>query len=139
MATKANFTDEEWDALHKGLLGAGLLVATSDRGFFDTFKEAGALAKHMADAKQNSSSELIRDLADTGGTGFSKKTPPDELERETLAALQTAKTTLSSKAPDEWEPYKQLVTEVAESVGDAAGGGELAESAAIRKVREALA
>ena len=139
MATKTDFTEQEWDALHKGLLGAGLLVATSDRGFFDTFKEAASLAKHMAEAKQKSSSELIRDLADEGGTGFSKRTPEDELERETLASLQTAKTALSTKAPDEWEPYRQLVLEIAESVANAAKGGEAAESAAIQKVREAVA
>lgn len=139
MATKADFTDEEWDALHKGLTGPGLLVAMSDRGFFDTFKEAGALGRHMADAKRSSSSELIRELAGTGGTGFGATTPMDELERETLAALQTAKATLAAKAPEDWEPYKQLVLEVAASVAEAAGGGEAAESAAIQKVREAVA
>ena len=139
MATKADFTEEEWDALHKGLTGAGLLVSMSDRSFFDTFKEAGALGKHMANAKENSPSELIRELAGTGGTGFSARTPMEELERDTLAALQSAKTTLAAKAPDDWEPYRQLVVEVAESVAAASGGGEVAESAAIRKIREAVA
>jgi hypothetical protein len=138
MAKKSDFTEQEWESMQKGVTGAGLLVSLSDRSFFDTFKEAGSLGKHMANAKQNSPSELIRELAGTGGTGFSARTPQDELERETLAALQTAKATLAAKAPEDWEPYKQLVVEVAESVANAAGGGEVAESGAIRKVRDAV-
>jgi hypothetical protein len=63
---------------------------------------------------------------------------PEELETETLAALQTAKTTLETKAPDELDAYRQFVLEVAQSVADAAGGGEAAESGAIEKVRSAL-
>jgi hypothetical protein len=137
MATKADFTEEEWESLHKGVTGAGLLVSLSDRGFFDTFKEAAALAKHVAQAKQSSSSPLIRELADIKGSGFSAKAGP-EFEGQALAALQTAKTALEEKAPDELEAYRQFVVEVAKSVGDAAGGGEAAESAAIEKITAAL-
>src|SRR6476619_1077867 len=101
MAKKAAFSEQEWDALHKGVTGAGLLVSLSDRSFFDTFKEAGALGKHLAQAKQSNSSEFIRELADTHGTKFGVTTSPDKVEQETLEALQNAKTTLASKAPDE--------------------------------------
>jgi hypothetical protein len=139
MAKKIDFTTEEWESLQKGLVGAGLLVSLSDRSFFDTFKEAGALGKHVAQAKQSSSSELVRELADLHGTPFGLATSPDRVESETLAALQTAKTTLESKAPDELEAYREFVVEVARSVADAAGGGEAAESGAIEKVRSAVA
>ena len=138
MATKSDFTEQEWESLQKGVTGAGLLVSLSDRGFFDTFKEAGALGKHMAQAKQASSSELIRELADTHGTGFGVTARPEEVERETMAALATAKATLESKAPDDLEPYRQLVLEVARSVADAAGGGEPAEGEAITRIESAL-
>ena len=138
MATKADFTEQEWETLHKGVTGAGLLVSTSDRGFFDTFKEAGALAKHLGDARKGGSSDVVRELAQTGGTGFGLSTSPTELETETLEALRSAVSTLESKAPDEVEPYRSFVLEVAESVGRAAGGGEAAESAALEKVRTAL-
>ena len=47
MAKKSDFTEEEWDQLRKGATGAGLLVSTSDRSFFDSFKEAGSLAKQL--------------------------------------------------------------------------------------------
>lgn len=138
MAKKADFTEQEWEALQKGVVGAGLLVSLSDRSFFDTFKEAGALGKHVAGAKQSSSSELVRELADARGAGFGLTSSPDKVERETLQALQSAKTTLQSKAPEELEPYRQFVVDVAQSVADAAGGGESVESGAIEKVRSAV-
>jgi hypothetical protein len=138
MAKKADFTEQEWEALQKGVVGAGLLVSLSDRSFFDTFKEAGALGKHVARAKQSSSSELVRELAEVHGTGFGLTSSPDKVETETLEALRTAKTTLEAKAPDELESYRQFVVDVAQSVSDAAGGGETAESGAIEKVRSAI-
>jgi predicted DNA-binding ribbon-helix-helix protein len=138
MARKADFTAEEWESLQQGVTGAGLLVSLSDRSFFDSFKEAGALGKHIARAKQSSSSQLVRELADIHGTGFGLTSSPDAVETETLAALQSAKTTLESKAPDELESYRQFVVEVAQSVADAAGGGETAEGGAIEKINSAL-
>ena len=139
MAEKADFTEQEWEALQKGVVGSGLLVSLSDRSFFDTFKEAGALSKHLAEAKTKSSSELIREVAAVHGTGFGLSSSPDKVESETLAALQTAKSTLQTKAPEELEPYTQLVVDVAQSVSRAAGGGEEAETAAIQKLEAALA
>jgi hypothetical protein len=139
MAKKSDFTEQEWESLQKGVLGAGLLVSLSDRRFFDSFKEAGALAKHVAAAKQSNTSELVRELADVHGTGFGLTSSPDKVEQETLAALRSAKTTLEAKAPEELAPYRQFVLDVAQSVASAAGGGEGAESAAIEKIRSAIA
>lgn len=139
MAAKSDFTEQEWDALQKGVVGAGLLVSLSDRSFFDTFKEAGALGKHVSQARQSSSSGLIRELAEVHGSGFGVTSSPQAVERETLDALRTAKTTLETKAPDELDAYRQFVIEVAQSVSDAAGGGESAEKGAIEKVRSAVA
>jgi hypothetical protein len=138
MATKADFTEEEWEKLHKGVTGGGLLVAMSDRGFFDTFKEAGVLAQHLGDARKNASSELIRELSASGKTGFGFGTSLNELETETVDALQSSVATLQAKAPEDLDDYKQFVVEVAESVARAAGGGEAKESAAIEKIRSAL-
>jgi hypothetical protein len=69
VATRTDFTEQEWETLQKGVTGARLLVSLSDRGFFDTFKEAGSLAKQMAQAKQSSSSGLVRELADMHARG----------------------------------------------------------------------
>ena len=138
MAGKADFTEQEWDQLRKGVTGAGLLVSLSDRSFFDTFKEAGALAKHMANGRQ-SSSPLVKELAsEGGGTGFGLGATPDKVESETLEALRSAQTALQQKAPEDVDAYKQFVLEVAESVGQAAGGGDQAEGSAVEKIRSAL-
>lgn len=138
MATKSDFTEQEWEALQKGIVGAGLLVSLSDRSFFDSFKEAGALGKHVAQAKQNSQSELIRELADVHGTGFGLTSSPETVEQQTLQALGEAKAALESKAPEDMDAYRQLVLDVAQSVGSAAGGGEAAESGTVEKIRSAL-
>ena len=138
MATKDDFTEQEWEALHKGVTGAGLLVSTSDRGFVDTFKEAGALARHLGDARTNASSELIRQLAETGGAGFGLGTSQTELESETVDALRSAVSILERKAPDEVDAYRGFVLEVAESVGRAAGGGDAAEAATLERIRSAV-
>ena len=138
MAARADFTEQEWDAMQKGVTGAGLLVSLSDRGFFDTFKEAGALAKHLAGARQNSGSEVVRELAETRGTGFGLGSSPQELESETLDALRSSMSTLQAKAPEDADAYRQFVLDVAESVAGAAGGGETPESGALEKIRSAL-
>jgi hypothetical protein len=138
MAGKADFTEQEWETLHKGVTGAGLLVSVSDRDFFDSFKEAGALAKHLAGARKDSSSQLVRELAETRGTGFGVTSSPTEIESETLEALGSAVATLESKAPDEVEAYKSFVLDVAQSVAEAAEGGSEAERAVVERIRSAL-
>ena len=138
MATKADFTEQEWETLEKGVTGAGFLVALSDRGFFDTFKEAGALSRHLREARENQSSELVREFAETRATGFGVTDTPDKIERETMSALGEASRILDEKASDEKEAYRSFVLEVAQSVAEAAGGGESAESATIDKIRAAI-
>jgi hypothetical protein len=139
MATKADFSEEEWDTLRKGATGAGLLVSVSDRGFFDSFKEAGALAKHMGKARESGTSDLVRELASGRGTGFGLTDRPDEVERETLEALRSAVPVLERKAPEDVESYRKFVLDVARSVGEAAGGGESAhEAETLEKIRTAL-
>jgi hypothetical protein len=137
MASKADFTEQEWEQLRKGATGAGLLVSVSDRSFFDSFKEAGSLAKHLAGGRSGES-ELVRELAGERGSGFGVRSSPAEIETETLDAIRGAVSTLQAKAPDEVEAYRSFVLEVAEAVGKAAGGGESAEAATIEKIRGAL-
>jgi hypothetical protein len=138
MAGKADFTEVEWASLHLGLTGAGMLVAVSDAGFFDSFKEAGTLAKHLAEASRTSSSELVRELAGTHGTGFGLTAKHDEVETKTLAALESSVATLKAKAPDELEAYRSLVLDIATSVSGAAAGGDEVEAEAIGKIRAAI-
>jgi hypothetical protein len=139
MADKSDFTEEEWEALHKGAIGAGYLVAVADPGFFDSLKEASALAKHVAAARKDDAHPLIKQLAESGVKGFGVRTSPAEVESETLAALQQAKAALDAKAPDELPAYREFVLNIARSVGSAAEGGDAAEAEAVRKIDGALA
>ena len=137
MAGKSDFTEEEWEELRKGATGAGLLVSVSDRSFFDTFKEASSLAKHVKGARE-SDSQLVRELASQGATGFGAIASPSEVEG-TYASLEAAVATLRAKAPDEVESYRAFVLELAESVGKAAGGGDEVEAATVEKIKASLA
>lgn len=130
----SQFSETEIETLHKGATGAGLLVAVSDKGFFDTFKEAGAMAKHLVKAKGSSESPLIRQVAEGRGTGFGLTASPDEL----LGALTAAAELVRSKAPDQLDAYRTFVLDLARSVSAAAGGGDEAEAAAITKIEGAL-
>jgi hypothetical protein len=139
MATKADFDEHEWEAIQRGLTGAGLLVSLSDRDFTDSFGEARALATYVADQHQHSGSPLVRDIAEVHRSGFSFRTSPEKLESETLDALRSASQAIAAKAPDEVEAYRDLVLGTAQHVADAKGGGSSdAESAAIAKIRDAL-
>jgi hypothetical protein len=139
VATKADFTEDEWKTLQKGLTGAGMLVSASDQDFTDSFGEAHALAKFLAAQHQQSDNVFIRDVAGTHGTGFGFSASAAKVQSETLEALQVSIAILGSKAPDEVGPYQQLVLGLAEAVAEAKGGGVSdKETAAIAQIREAL-
>lgn len=138
MATKADFTEEEWETLQKGVTGSGLLVSLADRGFFDSFKEAGAVGKHLSEARKNNPNPLVQELAQVRGTGFGLRTSPEELEKETTEALRSATGILQAKAPDDLPAYRDFVLEVAQSVAAAAKDVGASETDAIDKIRAAL-
>jgi len=137
MSTES-LTDNELETLRKGATGAGMLVTLSDRSFFDTFKEAGAMAKHLAAAKGGSESPLVRQLAEGRGTGFGMTSSPGEVESGALEALRSSAELLRTKAPDQLESYRSFVLDLVRSVSSAADGGEEAEAATIAKIEAAL-
>ena len=138
MATNTDFTEPEWKALEKGITGSALLVSLSDRDLSDTFGEVSAMAKYLAGQQVAASSELIRLLAKTHGTGFGLTASPERMRTETMEALQTSVATLEAKAPTDVEPYRQLVLGVAEAVAEAKGGKGDVEAAVIEQIREGL-
>ena len=138
MATKTDFTEAEWEALQKGLTGSGMLVSLSDRDFTDTFGEAGAMAKYLQGQQVAASSEVIRELAKTHGTGFGLTASADKMRADTLTSLQTALAALAAKAPDDLDAYRQLVLGLAQAVADAKGGVTPVEASMIDTIRNAL-
>ncbi|HWQ00832.1 MAG TPA: hypothetical protein VN449_01820 [Gaiellaceae bacterium] len=138
MATKADFTEDEWHALQKGMTGAGMLVSVSDADFTDSFGEASAFGKFLAEQHQKNGSELVREIAGVHGGGFGLTASREKVETETMAALRTAVATLSVKAPDDVAAYRQLVLALAQAVAGAKGGVTETETKVIESVREAL-
>jgi hypothetical protein len=116
-----------------------MLVSLSDRDFTDSFGEAKALAKYVAEQRNTSDSTLIRDIAAVHGSGFGLGTNPQELQDGTVDALRSAVAAISAKAPDEVGAYRQLVLGAAQHVADAKGGGTSdQERAAIETITQAL-
>jgi hypothetical protein len=138
MATKADFTEEEWKTLQKGVTGAGMLVSAGDRDFTDSFGEAGALTRYLGSQRENSESPFIRELATVRGSGFGLTASQQEVEAETVEALSSATAILAAKAPGEVGAYRQFVLGAAAAVADAKGGVKPGETAAIDIVREAV-
>ena len=137
MAGKADFSEAEWDALQKGVTGSGMLVSVAHRDFTDSFGEAKAIAKDLASNRENAS-QLVRELAETHGTGFGLVASPKEVGEGTMTALATAVATLTEKAPDELEAYRAFVLEVARAVAEAKGGVQEEETTAIAQITAAL-
>jgi hypothetical protein len=138
MATKADFNDEEWTAMQKGVTGAGTLVSLGDRDFTDSFGEASALAKHLASQREANESSFIRELVNTHRTGFGLTDSPEEVEAGTQEALHSTLETLAERAPEEVDAYRQLVVGVMDAVAEAKGGVSPAESAVIDRIKETL-
>jgi hypothetical protein len=138
MATRADFTDQEWTALESGATGAGVYVSLVDRSFFDTFKESNALAHHLREAHDKSSSELVRELANSHDRPFGVTASPQEVEDSTVAALQAAVAALQAKSPDDLPAYRDFVLDVAQSVAAAAKGISQQENLALNRIRAAL-
>lgn len=138
MAGKTDFTEDEWKTLSKGVTGSGMLVSVAHRDFTDSFGEATALAREMAEQHTHSQSQLVRELGATRGTGFGLASSPAKVEAETLAALGAAVTLLGAKAPDELEAYRAFVLDIAQTVAAAKGGVRPEEAATIEKVKSAL-
>jgi hypothetical protein len=137
MASKSHFTEDQWNELRQGVTGAGLLVSSAHRDFTDSFREAKAVATQLAEHR-NSASELVRELAGTGGTGFGLVASPKEVIEGTITALEASVALLAEKAPDELAAYQALVLDVATAVAEAKGGVKDEEDAAIERIRDAL-
>lgn len=139
MTTKADFSADEWKSLRTGLLGAAMFVSLSDRDFTDTFGEVGVMTKYLQDMQMAGSTDLMRELAHEHGNPFGLTSSPDKVRAETLASLKSATATLTAKAPDEVEPYRDFVTKLAKAVAMAKSGESAVETAALAQINQAFA
>src|SRR5262245_20330647 len=137
MAGKADFTEDEWQELQQGVTGAGLFVSAAHRDFTDSFGEAKAVAAQLA-AHRDSESQLGRELSAAHSTGFGLVASPKEVVDRTISALGSSVALLGEKAPNELEPYRGFVLDVATAAAEAKCGVKDEESAAIEKIRQAI-
>ena len=63
---------------------------------------------------------------------------PNEVVEGTIKALGAAVAALNQKAPDEVEPYRDLVLDVAAAAAEAKGGVRDEETATIERIKSAL-
>jgi hypothetical protein len=140
MATKTDFTPEEWQILQWAVFDTVAYMSLAEKGFWDTFKEAGAAAKFIANATASSASPLVRDLAGDVRTKKDAEVTgnPTDMAGEVAERVSEGAGIVAAKAADELEAFKAFVLGIAEATSEAAGGVGGNEAAAIEKIRAAL-
>jgi hypothetical protein len=137
MATKSNFTPDEWKKLLEAPLLAGFAVSAADPGgFFSTLQEGLASAKALAQAKMDKSAdELIRavteDLLTPEGRTSAREgvravaTGGDfgGIKDRALAELKQAASIVDAKAPADAVAFKSWLAHTAKLVAEAGKEG----------------
>jgi hypothetical protein len=159
MATKQDFTAEEWKQVQRAPFMAGLaVVAASPSGPFGVVKEMFAVGKMLGQVKaQGSSNELIKALVADIESGAKDLSAPEELKGKTadqvksyaIGSLRQVAALLEKKAKsDEAQGFNQWLVSVAQKVAEAAkeggflgfGGTQVSEqeAATVRELSTAL-
>jgi hypothetical protein len=140
MATKTDFTPEEWGVLQWAVADAITYTSLADPGFWASFSEAGAAAKFIADQRGTSTSLLVRDLA-----GDIRAKPDSELTNnradiagEASSRIGEAAAVVADKAPDELEAFKVFILGVADAAAEGSKGISPAEQTALDRIKAAL-
>jgi hypothetical protein len=141
MATKTDFTPDEWQTLRWAVTDTMVYLSMADPGFWDTFKEANAAAHYMAAAKQTSESALVRQLAGDVKAKRDKEVSgnPTDVSGEVIERVNEAVKIVSGKAPEDLEGFKAFIIGVAKATAEAAKGTSPTEAQAIAKLEAALA
>ena len=159
MATKADFTADEWSQIQRAPFRAGLaVVAASPSGPFGVVKELFAVGKMLGEVKaQGSSNELIKALVADIEAGAKDLSAPAELKGKTpdqvrsygIESVRQVAALIEKKTkPEEAQGFKQWLVAVAQKVAEAAkeggflgfGGTQVSEqeAAAVKELSTAL-
>ena len=159
MATKTDFSADEWKQIGRAPLMAGLaVVAASPSGPFGVVKEMFAMTKVLADVKaQGASNELVKSVVADLETGNREQSAPAELKGKTPEQVKTyaiencrqVVALVDSKAkPQEAQEFKQWLVAVATGRRGCEGrrisglrrhASERTEAATIKELSTALA
>ncbi len=137
MATKADFTPEEWGQVLASVMMAGMAVTLADpSGFIGLTKEGLASGSALISAKNDPKANalikaVVSDFETSEGraaaratiqnTFVGKQTP--ELKGVVLAALGQAAALVDAKAPDDAGAFKAWLGQISERVAQAASEG----------------
>jgi hypothetical protein len=140
VATKADFTADEWQALQWAVADTMTYLTMADPGFWDMFKEANAAAHYIAGTRQTSESALVRELAGEIKPRRDKEVTgdPTDMSGEVVDRVTEAVKIVSSKAPEDVEAFKAFIIGVAKATAEAAKGTGPTEAQAISKLEAAL-
>jgi hypothetical protein len=141
MATKSDFTEEQWNTLAFAIEDSMMLVSVANGPhFFEAMGEATASARYMAEQGRESTSTLVRDLATGLGMHRDKTLPRDlgEMEPAVLDRVAQASQIVADVAPDELPAFKEFLLGVAGAAAQAKNGVDANEQAAIEKIKGAL-
>jgi hypothetical protein len=134
MATKADFTAEEWEQIQRAPFMAGLaVVAASPSGPFGVIKELFAVGKMLGEVKtQGTSNDLIKALVADIEAGARDLSAPAELKGKTpeqvksyaIESVRQVAALIDKKTkPDEAQGFKQWLVSVAQKVAEATKEG----------------
>ena len=162
MATKADFSAEEWKLLLSSPMLAGMAVTMADpSGLWGTLKEGLASARALLDAKNSpGASALVKELVAEMETSAGRTTARDgmkseltgksvaEMKAQVLSALGQVSSVLDAKAPQDAAAFKEWLKQTAERVAEASKEGGFmgfggvavsdAEKAAVADIAKAL-
>jgi hypothetical protein len=119
MTGKAEFDEQEWDAVLEGPTSAGVIVMRAERG--GTFRETFAMAKVYAEARQeHGESELLDAITAHRPEVDRTRVAKDEVEEHGLERIREALALVDQKASaDEAAAYRRFVSSVARRVAEA--------------------
>ncbi len=140
MTSMTLFTEDEWHTLQWAVTDTMAYVSMADAGFWDTFKEASAAARFMAQAKASSGSPLVHDLAGDIKFGRDKAVSHDMVDMggEVTARVRQAAELVATKSPADLTAFKGFLLGVAQATADAVKGVSDHEATAIARLQDAL-
>jgi hypothetical protein len=158
MATKADFSQEEWQTLIQAPIAIGTLITLSSPALGDSLKESMAVAKKMAEAASatgntelmNSLTEEYKDRASAKAAQIQPESrDPAAIKAQMIGIVERAAAEIDAKAtPDEAAQLKAWLYSVGEAAAEAAKEGDFMgiggekvskeEEAALAEIKAAL-
>jgi hypothetical protein len=137
MATKSNFTSEEWGKLLASPMVAGMAITAADPGgLWSLLKEGMAGGWALLEARQNTqANQLVKAVAEDFSTDEGRTAARaavdarftgaklDGLKDKALAELKSISSILDAKAPDDAAPFKAWLQNVAQKAAEAGKEG----------------